>query len=774
MSLRDRVTCLVVCSVLMAGSLGGQPPARRRAVLVGINDYSASRLGRPKPAGREWPNLNGAATDVRAMAEMLVLLYGFEPRDIVTLTDQGATRDAMLRAVNEHLVKPAAKGDILLFYYAGHGSQVKNSLSDEPDKLDETLVPADSRVGARDIRDKELRPLFNRILDRGAALTVILDNCHSGSGARGLPTGARPRGVKADPRDVADPTPAGPRPEERGALVLAAAQDFDAAWEVRDEQGTFHGAFSWAWLRALRDASAGEPAGETFLRAAGRLRAETPYQEPVMAGNAAARLTPFLGVRTDRRAERTVIAVQKVLADGTVVLQGGWANGLNAGTELRVVTEGRGIVRLTVTAVHGLGRSEARVDQTRDRAVPPSIRSGALAEVAGWAALAGRPLRVLMPRIPQSASALVRLARSLAAEAAQRNVRWVSDPVDTTPTHLLRWRANAWELLDLGADVQRLSATANPSAAIAIVPRGAALFVQLPAPAGMVDGIAVGPGTERESIVPTTRAEEADYILVGRYSARRLEYAWVRPSVRNTDRRQTGLPLRTQWLPQDSNDQTFRNTAPQLRELVLRLRKIQAWHLLESPPGSRSPYRLALRRERNNDLVNDGAVIGDETYELILRADAASLPRRVPQRYVYVFAIDSFGKAVLLFPNGASVENRFPLAPSTGQTAPYPPAEIPLGVDGSFEVEPPYGVDSYFLLTTDEPLVNPAVLEWDGVRTRVPRTESPLEQLLLLVSDHTRTGTVVTPANWSLEKLICESVPPRAPYGSQKKIIPPT
>src|SRR5262249_50106839 len=155
-------------------------------------------------------------------------------------------------------VNTAGKDDVVLFYFAGHGSQVRNSRSDEPDFLDESLVPADSRAGAADIRDKELRLYFNRILHRGAHLTVMLDNCHSGSGARGLLTEAHPRGVKPDLRDVADGSRA-PRPEDRGALVLAAAEDFDAAWETRDKSGVHHGAFTWAWMRALRDASPGEP-----------------------------------------------------------------------------------------------------------------------------------------------------------------------------------------------------------------------------------------------------------------------------------------------------------------------------------------------------------------------------------------------------------------------------------------------------------------------------------------------------------------------------------
>lgn len=741
---------IVFFALLLAltSALQAQPIGRRRAVLVGINDYTASRLGARKSAStpsRDWPNLTGAVNDVQAFAEMLVLLYGFERSDIVTLTDQAATRTAILQAIEQRLVQPAAPGDVLFFYYAGHGSQVRNSLSNEPDALDESLVPADSRAGARDIRDKELRSLFNRVLDRGARLTILLDNCHSGSGARGLATGARPRGVSPDFRDVADGADHGPRPENRGALVLSASQDFDLAWETHDELGVFHGAFSWAWLRALRDSSAGEPAFETFLRAAARLRAETPFQEPVLAGNAEARLNPFLGVRVDRRADRTVVAVEKLRADGSIALQGGWANGLSIGSELQIMSEGRTTARLTITALRGLGQSDARL-QTTSRALPQDLKPGALLEVVGWAAPPARPLRVWMPRAAVNADKLTRVARALAAEAGRHNVRWIFDPTETTPAFLLRRTNSDWELLGHSGRIEHLATDAAAIAAVARIPAGSSLFVQFPVPAALLDTISIGPGTNREDIEPVTRAQDADYVLAGRYHAHQLAYAWLRPAVQSADRRKTGLPLRSRWF--DDGDPGLN-----LRDALLRIRRIQAWHFLESPPDARAAYRLGIRRTRDGDLVRDPVVIGDEQYELVLRAAATPLAR-APQRYMYVFTIDSYGKSVLLFPASGSVENRFPLSTP-------PPPEIRLGNAGSFEVAPPFGVDTYFLLTTDEPLPNPWVLEWDGIRTRAATSLTPLEQLLTLTDSASRGGPILTPSNWSLEKIVFESVPAR-------------
>ena len=85
----------LLCALLLATEVR----ATHRALLIGINDYTASRLGvPPKDAPkRDWRELTGAVNDVETLKQMLVLLYGVDERRIVTLTDQAATRAAMLQ-----------------------------------------------------------------------------------------------------------------------------------------------------------------------------------------------------------------------------------------------------------------------------------------------------------------------------------------------------------------------------------------------------------------------------------------------------------------------------------------------------------------------------------------------------------------------------------------------------------------------------------------------------------------------------------------------------
>lgn len=686
-----RLLMLLACLTVAAE---GQPV--RRALLIGIDDYTASTIPGPESkTHRGWPDLKGAVNDVRLLAEMLVHVHGFEPKNIVTLTNQRATRAAIVQSIEQHLVRPARKGDVVFYYFAGHGAQVPNRLSDEPDRMDESIVPADSRRGAQDIRDKQLRGWFNQILDRGAHLTLLLDHCHSGGGFRGLPNGARPRGIAPAP-PIADGNNYGPRPEERGALVLVSTQDLDKAWEDKGEDGQWHGVFTWAWIRAMRDAVSGESAEETFLRAQARLRGEVADQAPAMLARADARTRPFLGHRIDRRGDRAIVAVERVEPDGNVVLQGGWANGLADKAELTPTTDRTH--RLRVTKILGLGRSIARMKS--GRSIPPAIRAGALLEIVTWAPPQERPLRVWTPRITGDVRTLAR--RFMTASKA----KWINDPLTAAPTHVLRPRASGWELLDREGRATPLPTHDAAVAAIARLPRQASLFVQLPVPEAI---------TAIDGIENVNDPKTADYLLAGRFDGNRVEYAWIRPLIGRD--RKSGLPLRSAWTREPL----------QLRRDVVKLRKIHSWHTLTSPPNTTAPYRLAVRHEATRRLV--GSVTGDEVYSIVLRASGTGAAKR----YYYVFVIDSAGKSHLVFPAAGSVENRFPI----GNTQ---PAEIPLGQPSAFRVTRPYGLDTYFLLSTEEPLPNPEILRWDGVRA----------------------GRRLMATRWSIERVTIESVaPPR-------------
>ena len=78
------------------------------------------------------------------------------------------------------LVEGSRAGDSLVFFYSGHGSQVRDHDGDELDGYDESLLPVDYETKGR-ILDDELNVIIVRPLPRGATLHAIIDSCFSGT-----------------------------------------------------------------------------------------------------------------------------------------------------------------------------------------------------------------------------------------------------------------------------------------------------------------------------------------------------------------------------------------------------------------------------------------------------------------------------------------------------------------------------------------------------------------------------------------------------------------
>jgi len=149
----------------------------RKALLVGINDYA--------PIGAGGPDLNGCVNDVRDMATTLrdLGIIPAVPASMRILTDGRATKDAIIKGL-EWLIGGAKRGDVLIFYYSGHGSQMPDMTGEETDRRDETICPHDFATAGM-IKDDDLRAIFGKIAS-GVNLEAILDSCHSGSGTREL------------------------------------------------------------------------------------------------------------------------------------------------------------------------------------------------------------------------------------------------------------------------------------------------------------------------------------------------------------------------------------------------------------------------------------------------------------------------------------------------------------------------------------------------------------------------------------------------------------
>ncbi|MBD2412006.1 peptidase C14 [Nostoc calcicola FACHB-389] len=105
-----------------------QPSPRKLALLIGINQY-------PKI-----PALSGCLTDVELQRELLIHRFGFQRSDILTLTDEQASREFIETAFLDHLGKQAQPDDVVLFHFSGYGSRVK--LETSPETMQNALVSA--------------------------------------------------------------------------------------------------------------------------------------------------------------------------------------------------------------------------------------------------------------------------------------------------------------------------------------------------------------------------------------------------------------------------------------------------------------------------------------------------------------------------------------------------------------------------------------------------------------------------------------------------------
>jgi hypothetical protein len=758
----------------------------RRAVLVGVNTYipegvkvekivvaEGSSSGGPSKGRGSWTNLEGSLNDVGSIHQLLVTRYGFDENNIHILTEAEASHDNILHAIQTYLADAASPGDISFFYYAGHGSQMKNSKSWKADKQDETTVPSDSYKGTTDIRDKEYARAFMKVINKGATLTAIFDSCHSGAVTRGYSKFNRIRAAEPDPRDSMDDY-SGPFPEKSGALVFAAAQDIESAAEGRDEHNVDHGAFTAALIKVLSSAPINESANDIFEQTFALMRSSGASQVPVISGTDERIAGPLFGTSSGNLSGKFTLPVVEVDGPEAVQLFGGLTLGFGVGTEL-VPADKNGPakgVRLKVTDETASNSTAKIIAGSPDNVKPPTLFI-----VDRWVPSSSGLLALWIPPATLPLADLKNAAAAAEKISAVPGVTVVTDPYETTPTHVIAWNGTAWVLTDQATRASKNLGRNPDFAAVAkTLPSGKTkLFVNLPLPQESSQS-AKAIGAEESPTRLVDSLSDANYILVGRAGANGVEYAWLLPgaskdastallektskngaSGQTTLHAASSLPAKTDWVPAQFTADGFETAVGELKTLAGNLARIHGWLELPAPPDDGSfPYHLAIVE---TDHIDDGPEIttayGGGKYSLVLRADKKSVgtgtyaePRRV-----YVFVIDSDGNGTSLYPRKVlgDVQN---VLPRVDQTANGLPQQIVLG---PIKIIPPYATDTYFLLTTQtQDSVNLASLNWKGVVRGTTRgAGSPLDRLLSSVGTRGAGGEV--PTNWSLQRMAIQS-----------------
>ncbi len=220
----------------------------KKALLVGLNATPTPRTP-----------CRGCINDVRQVSDLLHSHFGFgADGSIRLLTDARATTAAIVDRLH-WLLDGARPGDVLVFHYSGHGSQVPDRHGDElDDGLDEIICPYDldwdNPFTDDDLYAHREGPAGGSEPDGGARLLPF---------RHGPARGGRPRSAGAEPVPAAAPRHRsrqrrtdlavrrfGSRAAERGAILIAGCRSDQVSADAYID-GDYHGALTYYLCKAL-------------------------------------------------------------------------------------------------------------------------------------------------------------------------------------------------------------------------------------------------------------------------------------------------------------------------------------------------------------------------------------------------------------------------------------------------------------------------------------------------------------------------------------------
>ena len=236
--------------------------AETRAVLIGVSDYLTLDADLKGPDNDVALMVEVLQARGVALAQMRVLGGGDLPFGVA----RGQPTRVQIMAALDAVADETRVGDMVVFYFSGHGSQAPDQSGDEGGGYDEILLPADAAgwkgsIGAVEnaILDDELQDWAARITAKGAQLVGLIDACHSATGFRaiggeGVSRGLAPEalGVPGDAVSVAG-VEAAPLSGEFVFLYSSQSDQRSFEYELADS-GLWQGEFTLRLAQQLRAA----------------------------------------------------------------------------------------------------------------------------------------------------------------------------------------------------------------------------------------------------------------------------------------------------------------------------------------------------------------------------------------------------------------------------------------------------------------------------------------------------------------------------------------
>jgi hypothetical protein len=198
---------------------------RLRAVLVGVDEYESASV----------PALQGCVNDVALVRWLLKVCFGVPNEDIRVVVNQRATKANIVHRL-EAMIRASEPGDLAVFYFSGHGSQIRDRNGDElTDQLDELICPYDMDWDSGTyILDDDFDAIFGA-LPPGVLLEAFFDCCFWGAGPREVAPEPRPQALRPDVRYLLPPLDIAARAEgeeDRLGIHLLRESDCFAAGNV--------------------------------------------------------------------------------------------------------------------------------------------------------------------------------------------------------------------------------------------------------------------------------------------------------------------------------------------------------------------------------------------------------------------------------------------------------------------------------------------------------------------------------------------------------------
>ena len=380
---------------------------KKYALLVGINNYY------DKPGVLHRSVLRGCVNDAMSIRGMLIQRFGFNAANIQTLTNEQATKNNVLAGLNNALAK-TKRGDAFVFFFSGHGVWMSNNSQNVLDTdvkkgMNQAMVMSDLYADKLDclFPDIMVKRIFNQFVDKNVVVTGLFDCCFSGKiammmdvfgknpyeylihrsverslsfdevyDAYGQNCVERPDSCNLDSLNITLRAEMGQPPTERSFnlrdnlairdsrhiippserpnsmfLSVSGTDEYQKGVEVKDETGTYHGAFTKALLQVIQGSSS-NTSFITIFNSVKKLMQRKGYAQSPMHFQDPARLKKnFLGI-APIRFKNNLNSLCKAVLNKEIVLDAGLNDGLAVGNILSLNGD-KSAVQIQVTTVQG-------------------------------------------------------------------------------------------------------------------------------------------------------------------------------------------------------------------------------------------------------------------------------------------------------------------------------------------------------------------------------------------------------------------------------------